>query len=34
MTEVKFRWTDFAIPSYLFDPGIPKADYGKTVYAI
>jgi hypothetical protein len=34
LTQVQIRWTDFAIPSYLFDPGVPKADYGKTIYAI
>jgi hypothetical protein len=34
MTEVKVKWTDLAIPSYLYDPGVPKTDYGKTIYAI
>jgi hypothetical protein len=34
MTEVKILWTDLAIPSYLYDPGVPKSDYGKTIYAI
>ena len=33
-TEVKIKWSDLAIPSYLFDPGVPKTDYGKTIYAI
>jgi hypothetical protein len=34
MTEVKLKWSDFVIPSYLYDPGVPKTDYGKTIYAI
>jgi hypothetical protein len=34
VTEVKIKWADLAIPSYLYDPGVPKTDYGKTIYAI
>jgi hypothetical protein len=34
MTEVKLKWSDFTIPSYLYDPGVPPTDYGKTIYAI
>jgi hypothetical protein len=34
MTDVKLKWSDFTIPSYLYDPGVPKTDYGKTIYAI
>src|SRR5258708_24564801 len=34
LSEVKIQSTDFAIPSYLYDPAVPKADYGKTVFPI
>ena len=34
MTEVNVKWADLAIPSYLYNPGVPKTDYGKTIYAI